>query len=71
MIGYHACCGGPVRWETRSDGYVYRRCSRCSLSSVHESDILSEQPQLSAHKRGRKKKRKPRYDIKSWKEVKA
>ena len=72
-LGWHKNCGGAVSL-TRHSGephYRYEMCSKCH-THVPIADIVSERPVFPRQKTaGRKPPKRSRYDIKSWKDVKA
>jgi hypothetical protein len=69
MLGYHANCGGRVVLAVQQGVYTYQRCSSCRLT-VCNGDLVQEPPPHFKHwKKPQKKRRKVRYDIKSWKDV--
>jgi hypothetical protein len=70
-LGYHKGCGGPVRQTTYSNGYVYDTCSRCR-ERVPKDDIVPDGTRIVHQKTaGVKRKRPPKYDISSWRDVQA
>lgn len=75
--GYHRNCDGTVyRWARthllkngKTSTHAYLQCATCR-ASVTLADVLPERHGFTKQQHVGVKRRRPRYDIKSWKEVK-
>lgn len=68
-LGFHANCGGVVFNQKRRK-HSYAACADCRASSVPQADITQERFEVPRQDRAGRKRRVPRYDIKSWRDVK-
>lgn len=73
FVGFHLNCGLSVRLTTQSKHggkykYVYARCD-CG-TRVLPCDLTQEHPAFKKQQSCGKRFTRPRFDIKSWREVK-
>lgn len=69
FLGFHKNCGGIVN----SGKYGNRKtvtCGGCNTRAIHPTDILQERPDFKHQRKAGISRKIPRYDIRSWKDVK-